>query len=226
MSFLGIFLPILDAALGNKVLNKKMNDFTQEGKQEEKTELWLQKLIDSEIPEQTIESISNSIFTGDNQRTYNIENKGSSLLVGVGVSISLLSIVLGFLITKNNFYIFEILSILFFSVAILNLILAAFCSSFSIKITKRYVMINDDIEDLLKKGKPYVFRLAAEYLSNVEFNFNLSQKKANWVDASQKHFLWGLVLIVIGFLLLTTGVFDLILNGSIDILFLSNSTNA
>ena len=211
MSKLEFIFPFIAAIIKNKKLDKKLDSYTPQKSQG----IWFENLEKTGLPESVIENIAYNVYTAEDRRTYNIENKGSTLLVGIGVSISLLSIMLGFMSGVQSISVFQLISMVIFLIAIGNLILAAFGAAQAIKISIRHISHSEDLREFLTKDN-IIMRWAAEHLANVEYNMNLGIKKGNWVDIAQQHFVRGLGLMVIGFIVLFLDLISQIISGSIS----------
>ena len=213
MTKLEFIFPFIVVLLKNREVNKKLDSYNPEKSQTE----WFNILKDVKISDSVIENISYNVYSAEDRRTYNIENKGSSLLIGIGVSISLLSIILGFLTSTQSISVLQLTAIIIFLIAIVNLILAAFGAGQAIKISIRHVSVSDELRNILKEKDEKIIRWAAEHLANVEYNLNLSVKKSNWVDVAQQHFVRGLGFIVLGFIVLVWDIVSSIISGSISL---------
>lgn len=210
MSKLEFIFPFIAVIITNKKLNKKLEDYDHQ----KSHDAWFENLKKTSLSESIIENIAHNIYASEDRRTHNIEGKGSSLLVGVGVSISLLSIMLGVLTGVQSISIFQLIAMGIFLIAIGNLILAAFGAAQAIKISIRYISHSDDFHEILTKNN-IIIHWAAEHLANVEYNLNKTIKKSNWVDIAQQHFVRGLGLIVIGFVVLFWDIIYSVISGSI-----------
>ena len=192
MSRLEFVCPFIAAWLANKKISKKTVDPF-----DKKYSTWKAKLKKQTITETQIANIARGIYIDESQRTLNIENKGSWLLIGTGILVSLITLVLNFsLETKSA----QIVTSLFFALSIANLALAGIGVHRATKISKRYILDTSDFYKTLEnKGSNSILDWSAKQLAAVESNYPLIIQKANLVGASQKHFIYGLVSIAIGF---------------------------
>jgi len=204
MKKLELFFPFIAAYIKNREVNEKLNKYNHSDSQAK----WFKVLKDSQIPDSDMETIAHNIYSEEDARRYNIESKGSSLLAGIGVSISLISIILSILSNESVNSFLQLISIIVFLFAILNLIFAAFAAYQAIKISIRWGSVSDDLLTILQNKKEKLLEWAAEHLSNVEYNIELGVKKSNWVDVAQQHFVRGLGLMVIGFIILFLEIFS------------------
>jgi len=194
---LEFIFPFLAAIGSNNKLNKKLENFDQKKIQQN----WIDDLTKSGLNDSMIENIVHKIYSAEDSRRYNLESKGTSLLAGIGISISLLSVMLGFLTEIELISLLQLVSVVFFLIAIANLILAAFGAAQAIKVTMKYTPYVTDLRNSLEKSNS-VINWIVEHLISVEYNAIQTSKKSNWVDTAQQHFVRGLGLIVMGFVVL------------------------
>ena len=192
MSRLEFVCPLIAAWLANKKISKRKVDSF-----DKKYSTWEGKLKKQTITEIQIADIARDIYADESQRTSNIENKGSWLLIGTGISVLLISLVLNFsLETKPT----QIVTSLLFAFSIVNLALAGIGVHCATKIGKRHILDTSDFSKVLEnKGNNGILDWSAKQLAAIESNYPLIIQKVNLISASQKHFIYGLVSIVIGF---------------------------
>lgn len=211
MNLLEFIFPLLAALVVNKSIDKKKSKTFDELHPK-----WIDILKKSKTNENLLENISHGIYKDEDKRASNIENKGSWLLVGIGVSISLLSIIFGVVTNSEIISFIQLIALAFFFIAIFNLIFAAIGAYKAMKIGMRYVADVKDLSKTLEAKNDKILDWTARYLANVECNVNLIIKKSNWIDVSQQHFIRGLIFIVIGFVLLSWDVLSSLVSGSVD----------
>ena len=197
MTKLEFIFPFLAAIIFNNKLNEKLKNFDQKKIQQN----WIDDLTKSGLNDSMIENIVHKIYSAEDNRRYNLESKGTSLLAGIGISISVLSIMLGFLAEVEHISLLQLISVGFFLIAITNLILAAFGAAKAIKVTMKYTPYVTDLRNSLEKSNS-IINWVIEHLISMEYNAIQTSKKSNWVDTAQQHFARGLGLIVMGFVVL------------------------
>lgn len=211
MNFLELIFPLIAVIVVNKSIDKKKRHTFDELHSK-----WINILKTSQVNENLLEKITHGIYMDEDKRTANIENKGSWLLVGIGVSISLVSIILGVKANSEIILLIQLIAIFFFFIAILNLIFAAIGAYKAMKIGMKYVTDVNDLSKTLDKNNDKILDWAARYLANVECNVNLIIKKSNWIDVSQQHFVRGLIFIVVGFVLLSWDLLSSLASGNVN----------
>lgn len=223
ISKLEFIFPLIASIRINKIIDKeKIESYEQNYSK------WNKILKNNSISETQIENIAYNIYADEDKRTSNIENKGSWLLIGVGIAISLLSIIMGFSF-EANLSILQVAAIGFFLWSISNLMLSGIGAHKAMKIGRKYVLVADDFSKTLTDGNdPKILDWAAKYLAAVESNLTIIRQKSNLIDVSQQHFVRGLIFTTIGFILLSWQIASTILNSEIyfeGLDFLANFTN-
>ena len=198
---LDIVFPFLAAIVVNRAINKEINEMNQEGI----TDKWFVKLSTSKIDEKDIEKMSHDIYQSQERRIANIENKAISLIVAIGFSISLLTIIVGF--NDSDLELFRMIAMIIFIVAIFTLIIGAGSAILAYRIGRRRVASINEFSEIVDIEINGISKWASKYLSAVEINVKLGLMKSNWVDVAQRHTLAGLILIFIGTLFVIGDVF-------------------
>lgn len=198
---LDIVFPFLAAVKVNLAISKEIKEMNQD----KIAKKWFNKFSKSKVDEKSIEKMSHDIYQSQERRISNIENKAISLIVAIGFSISLLTIIIGF--NESDLELFRIIAIIIFMIAIFILIIGAGSAILAYRIGKRRVASIDEFSEIIDKDKDNFFEWASKYLSAVEINIKLGLMKSNWVDVAQRHTLAGLILIFIGTLFVIGDVF-------------------
>ncbi len=210
------FFPFLAAILANKEISKETNEkFFKDSKDN-----WINRLSSSNFSAQDIEKIAHDVYSSQNQRISNIENKAISLLIAIGLSISLLAIINGF---SNDLNISQLrwISISIFAIAIIGLVLSAGSAILAYRISKRFVPTTEEIKEIISNKKGLI-EWAANHLGATELNAKVGLMKSNWVDAAQRQMLFSLISISIGSILL---IVDVILSHMPNSISISISDN-
>jgi len=202
------------------IVNRKINSSINYNEYDNKVKKWYTELSDSKVEPCKLEKISSDIYDSQDRRISNIENKAISLIVSIGFSISLLTIIIGF--TEDDFYSIKFVAVMIFSISIFIMILAATSAILAYRIGKRSVPTLIELSNTLKDSiNDKVLLWAAHHLSSAEINVKLGLMKSNLVDSSQRHMLTGLVTIFIGSILLIIDAF-FFSSISIEIDFIDN----
>lgn len=156
--------------------------------------------IENKIPDTIIESqewITRNAYLDETQRRTVIETKGSWLLVGASIAISLISIMINSLLDPKILWvnIVFLYSIVHFAATGLGVYLATQISSINIPNTNTLFSAE-------KSTQKIRLEIAKELLLTTTLNRSMTDQKANFVDAAQNHFLHGLLSMSVGFFII------------------------
>lgn len=179
-------------------INRKQDGDESESAFEENYSKWKDSLANSSSAD--IENVAHNIYADESKRTSDIENKGSWLLVGVGVLIAVLSIDLGFSF-EVGFLIHPIIAVGIFTYSVFNLVSAIIGVHLATVIGKRHVLGTGDFCKTLQSNDT-MLDWAAKQLAAIESNYAIIRKKSNLVSASREHFAVGLISAAVGFFLM------------------------
>ena len=194
-----VVFPYLAAKVANhKILKKNLPDYNDLEKK------WMDDLRGSKLDGPILEKISSDIYQSSNQRITNIENKSMSLVVTLGVSISLLSILVGVFEYDMSYVRLFALFILIF--AIFHLLVAMMLALHAHRIGKIWVVSLEELSYMLS-SQDKVIRWASQYLAATEINTNIGLMKSNWTIAAQNHTRLGLFAIIISMIIIIADLF-------------------
>ncbi|MCY4491502.1 MAG: hypothetical protein OXC46_08585 [Thaumarchaeota archaeon] len=215
MSKLEYVFPLIKTILVNRNIDKKSKTL----KGAFKANCIKQKKIlkNSGLSTEQILKISHDLYNDENNRTSNIENKDSRLLIGVGISTSLLSIIAGFSF-EDELSLSHMFAIVLLICSISNLVISGIGVHCATRISERYVLTTSNLNAIIT-NKKNIITWAAQQLVAVEYNYDLIRKKSNYIDMSQQHFIRGIVLMMLGFIFLLCEPLFIILNSITSFFF-------
>lgn len=186
-------LPSLVAWSTNREINRqaKNNDWRR------LSESWTE-IIDVKRISSLSEAVDN-LYESEMRRKDTIESKATSLFEAIGFAASLVSIAIVFA---------ERSPILFLSlIPLANLVLSGICSWHAIRLGQFYLPTLEGIKANLespriKQDAELKMRLITEKLVDTEMNTPTILMKSNWFTAALQHFLLGILLISVFFIVI------------------------
>ena len=183
-----VVFPCIEAwAANRKILKKGLPDYDDLEKK------WVDDLRGSKLDGHVLEKISGDIYRSANQRTTNIENKSMSLVVTLGVSISLLSILVG--VFEYDMSCLRLFSPFILVFAFIHLLTAMMLALRVHKIGEIRVVSIEELSDMLSSQNKLI-KWASQHLAATEININIGLMKTNWAMVAQKHTKLGMFAII------------------------------
>lgn len=206
MNITEIIYPIITAKRINAQIKKEKKETFSEFKTQ--WDKLLEKITKEEQFSQ-FEKITNDIYTSHERGIRALETKAESLLAGVSISISLLSVIVAFSADGIDFLSLQFVAFCFFTFSTSEMIVAAIAAGLVVRVSDRNISNLLDLKKFLIGGKDIKDWISTQ-IANVEVNNMTWTIKGNWLDAAQTHFRRGIISTGIGFVLLLL----YILNGS------------
>lgn len=162
------------------------------------TQRWLDLITTGEVPS-TLAEKKREIEEAEIRRKNTLESKASTLLGALGVSVTLLSVILAVIGNVSLLPVtFAIPLAVMFGLAAVHLIVAAYYAVAVAKVVDWYVDTPAAVEDRLAAETLFEARDIAEGFAVTEMNLPRMWLKSNYLSVAQSLFMRGIVLIGLG----------------------------
>lgn len=200
LSVLGFLWPPIKLWQANSYIKKNYkikNQLPSDEKYKSTFNSWM-KVITEKLSKSLLSEIE-KIEQNELHRKGVLENKASSLTTALGLSLTLI-LIISTIIGKDWGLPEPVALIAAFALvlAIIHLLVAAFYSIKTSKLTAFYLSSADTIKNRLEEDNTDQARIIAEKLTNIEMNTPALLLKSNFLAVTQTLFLRGIIFISIG----------------------------
>ncbi len=202
---LGFLFPPISLFAANRHIRTEMEKVTVEDMFTETTQTWMKKVASTKLKAALMEE-KNRIEASETHRKDVVESKASALLTALGVSVTLLAIIIAIVVNGEVLPSrFVVPLVIFFGIASLHLIFSAYYAVAVTLVTSMYVDTPDSVAARLGSNQDFESLVIAEGFSNLEMNFRPMRLRTNYLATAQSLFMRGIILIGIGPVVLLGG---------------------